>query len=98
MSLEKHLIQLRLDEERTKIVPEGKTEAGLVTELYSLHEMRLTMSHSSLYHGVYMDQAILLNNQLRALTSRDYIEYSDSEIEHFIIEEALLCEEDLEII
>lgn len=46
--------------------------ADLIAKLDALHATRAQMSHASIYHGTYVEEAIRLNERLRKLTGKDY--------------------------
>lgn len=65
----------------------------ILVKLYNLHETRKSMAHHSIYHQQYVDKAIELNSELKALTGRDYTEFSRAEISDAIVEVGLQLEE-----
>jgi hypothetical protein len=67
-------------------------EIQLLVKLYELHETRKGMSEHSLYHGVYVEEAIKLNNALKKISGKNYSTYSKEQINNAIVENALLNE------
>jgi hypothetical protein len=65
------------------------TYRQILVRMHDLHEMRKSMSYSSLYHKTYEDQCIELNTQLNKLTGRTYIQFSQTEICDAIVEVGL---------
>lgn len=55
-------------------------ELNLLVALTVLHERRKEMSHASLYHGPYEEEAIKLNKQLKEISGKDYVDYTLPEI------------------
>jgi hypothetical protein len=55
-------------------------ELKLLVCLTVLHERRKEMSHASLYHAQYEEEAIKLNKELIDISGKNYIDYTSSEI------------------
>lgn len=51
---------------------ENTTPADLIAKLDALHATRAQMSHASIHHGTYVEEATRLNERLRKLTGKDY--------------------------
>jgi hypothetical protein len=56
-------------------------ELNLLTQIFNLHQVRNQMMHASIYHGVYEDMVIGLNQKLRAISGKNYIDYTLQEID-----------------
>jgi hypothetical protein len=56
-------------------------ELELLVKLKNLHEMRKEMSFASIYHAHYEDMAIELNQKLRSISGKNYIDYTLKELD-----------------
>lgn len=68
------------------------TYQQILAKLSNLHDTRKSMSYYSLYHAQYEKQAIELNAELKALTGRDYVQFTAQEIGDAHVEVALELE------
>ena len=64
----------------------------ILVKLHELHEARKSMSNSSIYHGTYQATAIKLNTELYWLTNKNYIDFSQQDIDEAIVEFKMLKE------
>ncbi len=60
------------------------TAKEIIVKLYNLHELRKEMKPDSIYHGVYEERAIKLNQQLRSELGIDYVDLTQSQINKII--------------
>jgi hypothetical protein len=56
---------------------DDEEQAILIKKLEDLHELRRSMSAYSIYHGMYVDEAIALNQELVELTGFTYVEHQE---------------------
>ena len=66
------------------------SEIELLDKLYMIHETRKSMFVESVYHNIYLEQAVALNKELEALTGRNYTDYSVDEVKSAMAEVDLL--------